>query len=72
VTQVVDLIQAGRTHEARELQMQRANPLADRLERLTNRLVNKAEADMVARRRGRAWASGFRRSRVGFSEVLPN
>jgi signal transduction histidine kinase len=27
---------------------QQANPLADRLERLTNQLVNKAEADMVA------------------------
>jgi signal transduction histidine kinase len=48
VTQVVELIRAGRTAEARETQLREANPLADRLERLTNQLVNKAEADMVA------------------------
>jgi signal transduction histidine kinase len=48
VTQVVDLIRADRPSEAQEVQLQQANPLADRLERLTNQLVNKAEADMVA------------------------
>ena len=48
VTQVVELIRAGRTAEARRAQLQQASPLADRLERLTNQLVNKAEADMVA------------------------
>jgi signal transduction histidine kinase len=48
VTQVVELIRAGKTAEARDTQMQQATPLADRLERLTNQLVNKAEADMVA------------------------
>jgi len=48
VTQVVELIRGRRAAEARELQPQQANPLADRLERLTNQLVNKAEADMVA------------------------
>jgi signal transduction histidine kinase len=48
VTQVVALIRSGRTAQARETQLQQANPLADRLERLTNQLVNKAEADMVA------------------------
>jgi signal transduction histidine kinase len=47
VTRVVDLIRSGRTVEAREMQQQ-ASPLADRLERLTSQLVNKAEADMVA------------------------
>jgi signal transduction histidine kinase/CheY-like chemotaxis protein len=47
VTQVVDLIRAGRAAEARELQLAQAVPLADRLERLTNQLVNKAETDMV-------------------------
>ena len=46
VTPVVDLIRSDRTVEAREMQQQ-ANPLADRLERLTNQLVNKAEADVV-------------------------
>jgi signal transduction histidine kinase len=48
VTQVVELIRARRPAEARELQATKATPLADRLERLTNQLVNKAEADMVA------------------------
>ena len=48
VRQVVELIRAGRVPEARQLQAARAAPLADRLERLTNQLVNKAEADMVA------------------------
>jgi signal transduction histidine kinase/CheY-like chemotaxis protein len=47
LTQVVDLIRAGRAPEARELQLTQAVPLADRLERLTNQLVNKAETDMV-------------------------
>jgi len=48
VTRVVELIRGGRTVEARETQLQQATPLADQLERLTNQLVNKAEADMVA------------------------
>jgi signal transduction histidine kinase len=48
VTRVVELIRAGRAAESRELQLAQAGPLADRLERLTNELVNKAEADMVA------------------------
>ena len=47
VRKVVELIRAGRAAEARELQVVQAAPLADRLERLTNQLVNKAEADMV-------------------------
>ena len=48
VTQVVELIRAGKVAEGREVQQAKATPLADRLERLTNELVNKAEADMVA------------------------
>src|SRR3989449_5498575 len=48
VTRVIELIRGGRTVEARQMQLQEATPLADRLERLTNQLVNKAEADMVA------------------------
>jgi signal transduction histidine kinase len=47
VTQVIELIRTGKAAEGRELQLSRASPLADRLERLTNELVNKAEADMV-------------------------
>src|SRR5204862_342355 len=48
VTRVVELIRAGKAAEGREAQTTQAGPLADRLERLTNELVNKAEADMVA------------------------
>jgi signal transduction histidine kinase len=48
VGEVVALIRAGKTREGQEMQIGRAGPLADRLERLTNELVNKAEADMVA------------------------
>src|SRR5205814_6972394 len=39
---------AGKVAQGREVQLAQAGPLADRLERLTNELVNKAEADMVA------------------------
>ena len=48
VTRVVELIRAGKVAEGRQLQLTQASPLADRLERLTNQLVNKAEAYMVA------------------------
>jgi signal transduction histidine kinase/CheY-like chemotaxis protein len=48
VKEIVELIRAGRAAKARELQAGQAAALADRLERLTNQLVNKAEADMVA------------------------
>ncbi len=47
-SQVVELIRAGKVAQGREIQLAQASPLADRLERLTNELVNKAEADMVA------------------------
>jgi signal transduction histidine kinase len=49
VSEVIELIRAGKVAQGREVQIGRANPLADRLERLTNELVNKAEADMLAR-----------------------
>ena len=48
VTKVVELIRAGKVREGRELQLAEASPLADRLERLTNQLVNRAAADVVA------------------------
>jgi signal transduction histidine kinase/DNA-binding response OmpR family regulator len=48
VTRVVELIRNGHVDEAREAQLKEARPLANRLERLTNELVNKAEADVVA------------------------
>jgi signal transduction histidine kinase len=48
VTKVVELIRVGKTAEGRELQLAQASPIADRLELITNQLVNEAEADMVA------------------------
>ena len=48
VTRVVELIRSGHVAEAREAQLKEARPLANRLERLTNELVNRAEADVVA------------------------
>lgn len=48
VTKVVELIRAGKTTEGRELQLAQAGPLAERLELITNQLVNEAEADIVA------------------------
>ena len=48
VNKVVDLIRRGNVADARELQLKDSQPLANSLERLTNQLVNKAEADMVA------------------------
>ncbi len=49
VTGAVERARAGQIAEARELQLSQARPLADRLERLTNELVNVAEADMLER-----------------------
>ena len=46
-TRVLELTRDGRTSEARQVQTTELAPLADRLERLTNQLVNRAEADMV-------------------------
>jgi signal transduction histidine kinase len=67
VAEVIELIRAGKVAQGREAQIGRASPLADRLERLTNELVNKAEADMLARidesqedyRRSRLLVIGF-------------
>jgi signal transduction histidine kinase len=68
VTRVIELIRGGRGAEGRDLQLKEAGPLADRLERITNQLVNKAEADMVASIEG--GESAYARSRwvvVGFA-----
>jgi signal transduction histidine kinase len=48
VSHIVDLIRNGRTAEAQQSELAELGPLADTLERLTNQLVNRAEADMVA------------------------
>src|SRR3954452_9078226 len=47
ITQIIDLVRTGHPDEARALQASQG-PLADRLERLTNQLVNRAEADILA------------------------
>jgi len=47
VTQVIELIRSGKPAEGRDLQLTKATPHTERLERLTNELVNKAESDMV-------------------------
>jgi HAMP domain-containing protein len=46
-TRVLELARARQTSEARQVQTTELAPLGDRLERLTNQLVNRAEADMV-------------------------
>ena len=48
VAHVIDLIRNGRAAEAKQSELAELGPLADKLERLTNQLVNRAEADMVA------------------------
>ncbi len=47
-TRSVELVRAGDLQRGRALQLEQAVPLANRLERLSNTLVNKAEADMIA------------------------
>ena len=47
VSQAIEMIRVGKIAEGNQLQITRANPLAERLERLMNQLVNRAEADMV-------------------------
>jgi signal transduction histidine kinase/CHASE3 domain sensor protein len=49
VGRAVALARAGDIEAAREVQLTQAGPLAERLERLTNQLVNVAEADMLER-----------------------
>jgi signal transduction histidine kinase/HAMP domain-containing protein len=48
VSQAVELIRGGKVAEGHQLQLTQAHTLAERLERLMNQLVNRAEADMVA------------------------
>ncbi len=47
VGEVAEHYRAGRIADARQIQLRQAGPLADRLERLTNQLVNRAEAEML-------------------------
>lgn len=47
VSQAVELIRAGKVVEGDRLQMAHANALAERLDRVMNELVNRAEVEMV-------------------------
>ncbi len=64
VGQTVEMMRGGRAAEARELQLAQIVPRADRLERLTNQLVNIAEADIVAA--SDATGQAYRDSRIIF------
>jgi signal transduction histidine kinase len=78
MSEAITMIAGGKVAAARELQRTRATPLADRLERLTNELVNKAEAEMVERveRNHQAYVTsrwlvvGFAVGSVGLALVL--
>jgi signal transduction histidine kinase len=48
VSEVIELIRAGKVDEGHAVHIGRAGPLGERLERLTIELVNKAEAELVA------------------------
>lgn len=48
VTRVAELIRNGQSEEAHRVQMAESVPEADRVQRLTNQLVNIAESDMIA------------------------
>ena len=68
VTEVIELIRAGQASQGREAQIGRAGPLAERLERLTNELVNKAEAEMMAHSdEGHEGYTASRRLVIGFA-----
>ena len=78
VNKVVELIRSGRVDEARDAQHKEAQPLANSLERLTNQLVNKAEADMVAGidasdaayRKAKLWVILFAVGSIGLALLL--
>jgi signal transduction histidine kinase len=69
-TRVVELIHSGQVDDAIAMQTTEARPAASRLEQLTNELVNKAEANVVADIE--ASDEAYRRSRgfvIGFAVV---
>jgi signal transduction histidine kinase len=49
ITKVLELTREHKFTRAKELRLTRTGPLADSLERLTNEMVNRAEADMEAK-----------------------
>ena len=68
MARVVKLVRDGNSAEAQDLQRTQAQPLAERLDRLTNELANKAEAEMVTTIEQNSDAYGTSRSIViGFA-----
>ena len=65
VTDAIKRANAGQIEEARALQFGDAKRLVDRLERLTNQLVNVAEADMIERIEASQQAYDTSRAMVG-------
>jgi signal transduction histidine kinase len=49
INQVVELSRSGKVQEAMDLRLKNVVPIADSLERLTNEIVNRAEASMIAK-----------------------
>lgn len=78
VTKVVELTRAGEVADALQLRLTQAVPLSDRLERLTNEMVNRAEAEMVAQtdesmdayRTSRWVVIGFAMGSIGLALLL--
>src|SRR5262249_7145148 len=48
IVRVIERMNDGEVAEGRKLQLNEASPLSDRLERLTNDLVNKTETELAA------------------------
>ena len=62
-TKTLDLVKAGNISEAQRVQTAEVTPAADRLERLTGELVDRAQADVVQsiedNRQAYAWSQGI-------------
>ncbi len=78
ITKVVELTQGDELAQAIELRQEHMLPLADRLERLTNEMVNRAEANMVTKidenntayRTSRWVVIGFAAGSIGLALIL--
>ena len=62
IKRVAELANAGQMEESLALKLEKAGPIADRLERLTNEMANRAEAGMMDK--NQAGQEAYRRSRV--------
>ena len=73
-TKTLDLVRAGQLAEAQRVQAAEVGPVADRLERLTNELVDRAQAEVVQSieddRQAYTWSQGIVLAFAGVSLVL--